>query len=64
MEHLEGEGDIGQNLLPCVAAILEPLDMQQQHLGQAVQPQPLSGACSLAAHLALEGLVPLMTKQK
>lgn len=59
MTHLGGKADIGCEFLPGAAAVLEALDMQQQDLGQAVQPHTLCGLSLLSTHLALEALIAL-----
>jgi len=57
--YLDREADIVGQLLSGAAGVLEALDVQQQHLWQAVDAQPLCGLCLLTTLLALEALITL-----
>ena len=57
--YLDREADIVGQLLSGAAGVLEALDVQQQHLWQAVDAQPLCGLSLLTTLLALEALITL-----
>ena len=60
--YLDREADIVGQLLSGAAGVLEALDVQQQHLWQAVDAQPLCGLSLLATLLTLEALITLSSK--
>lgn len=60
--YLDREADIVGQLLSGAARVLEALDVQQQHLRQAVDAQPLRGLSLLTTFLALEAFVTLSSK--
>lgn len=62
--HLQREGDICGDLLAGGARVLEALDVQHQHFGQAVDPEVLCGCRPLVAVLALERLITLPLSQE
>ena len=60
--YLDRKADIVGQLLSGAAGVFEALDVQQQHLWQAVDAQPLRGLCLLITLLALEALITLSSK--
>lgn len=56
---LGGEADIGRELFSRAAAVLEALDVQQQHFWQAMKPHTLCGLGLLGTDLTLEALITL-----
>ena len=64
LTHLQREGDISGDLLAGGARVLEALDVQHQHFGQAVDPEVLCGCRPLIAVLTLECLVTLSLSQR
>jgi len=60
--YLDREADIVGQLLSGAAGVLEALDVQQQHLWQAVDAQSLCGLSLLTTLLALEALITLSSK--
>lgn len=56
---LGGEADIGSQLFPRAAAVLEALHMQQQHLRQPMEPHTLCGFSLLCTDFTLEAFITL-----
>lgn len=61
---LEWESDVGVELVPGVAHILEALDVQAQHLGQTVDSEALGGGGALLASLTVEALLSLQQRKR
>lgn len=58
-KHLGGEGDVGGNLLVPLGPRAEAFEVEDEHLGQAVEAQLPCGCRGAPALVALEGRIPL-----